>query len=323
MITDPIGGYFELELPERCSFPHDDGMLLNSGMNALEYVLLALGNASHVWVPYYTCDVVLEPMQKLGVPYTFYPINRNLELDKMPSLQDGEYLIYTNYFGVKDEYVSKLAIFYGSHLIVDNAQAWFAKPIEGVHTIYSPRKYVGVPDGGVAYCVKHIDKNTLEQDVSYERCSHLLKRLDLDPSEGYADFRANSKQLVGQPIKRMSKLTQRMLCSIGFEEIKSKRRKNFGYLHEHLKETNLLDMPSMDSFVCPMVYPYLTNDASIKQRLIENKVFVPTYWPNVLEWCDSNDLEYSLAQNMVFLPIDQRYGSNEMQRIVNLIEYRL
>ncbi len=323
MITDPIGGYFELELPERCSFPHDDGMLLNSGMNALEYVLLALGNASHVWVPYYTCDVVLEPMQKLGVPYTFYPINRNLELDKMPSLQDGEYLIYTNYFGVKDEYVSKLAIFYGSHLIVDNAQAWFAKPIEGVHTIYSPRKYVGVPDGGVAYCVKHIDKNTLEQDVSYERCSHLLKRLDLDPSEGYADFRANSKQLVGQPIKRMSKLTQRMLCSIGFEEIKSKRRKNFGYLHEHLKETNLLDMPSMDSFVCPMVYPYLTNDASIKQRLIENKVFVPTYWPNVLEWCDSNDLEYSLAQNMVFLPIDQRYGSDEMQRIVNLIEYRL
>ena len=323
MITDPIGGYFELELPERCSFPHDDGMLLNSGMNALEYVLLALGNASHVWVPYYTCDVVLEPMQKLGVPYTFYPINRNLELDKMPSLQDGEYLIYTNYFGVKDEYVSKLAIFYGSHLIVDNAQAWFAKPIEGVHTIYSPRKYVGVPDGGVAYCVKHIDKNTIEQDVSYERCSHLLKRLDLDPSEGYADFRANSKQLVGQPIKRMSKLTQRMLCSIGFEEIKSKRRKNFGYLHEHLKETNLLDMPSMDSFVCPMVYPYLTNDASIKQRLIENKVFVPTYWPNVLEWCDSNDLDYSLAQNMVFLPIDQRYGSDEMQRIVNLIEYRL
>lgn len=323
MITDPIGGYFELELPKRSSFPHDEGVLLNSGMNALEYVLLALGNVSRVWVPYYTCDVVLEPMQKLGVPYTFYPINRNLELDKMPSLQDGEYLIYTNYFGVKDEYVSKLAIFYGSHLIVDNAQAWFAKPIEGVHTIYSPRKYVGVPDGGVAYCVKHIDKNTLEQDVSYERCSHLLKRLDLDPSEGYADFRANSKQLVGQPIKRMSKLTQRMLCSIGFEEIKSKRRKNFGYLHEHLKETNLLDMPSMDSFVCPMVYPYLTNDASIKQRLIENKVFVPTYWPNVLEWCDTNDLEYCLAQNMVFLPIDQRYGSDEMQRIVNLIEYRL
>lgn len=320
---DSIGGYFELELPERSSFPHDDGALLNSGMNALEYVLLALGNVSHVWVPYYTCDVVLEPMQKLGVPYTFYPINQNLELDKLPSLQDGEYLIYTNYFGVKDEYVSKLAIFYGLQLIVDNAQAWFAKPIEGVNTIYSPRKYVGVPDGGVAYCVKQIDKNTFEQDVSYERCSHLLKRLDLDPSMGYADFRANSKKLVGQPIKRMSKLTRRMLCSIGFEEIRHKRRKNFGYLHEHLKETNLFDMPSMDSFVCPMVYPYLTDDASLKQRLIENKVFVATYWPNVLEWCNSNDWEYSLAQNMVFLPIDQRYGSDEMQRIVNLMEYRL
>ena len=315
---DAIGGYFELELSDRGGFLHDDGALLNTGRNALEYVLQALGDVKHVFVPYYTCDVVLEPLNKLSIPYTFYPINQNLELKEWPTLQSGEYLIYNDYFGIKDEYVGELAHRYGSQLIVDNAQAWFAEPLEGISTIYSPRKYVGIPDGGVAYCPKRIDEPSFEQDLSYERCSHLLKRIDLGPSEGYADFRANSKQLVGQPIKRMSKL----LCSIGFEAIKDKRRKNFWYLHEHLKETNLFVMPSMDSFVCPMVYPYLTDDASLKQRLIENKVFVATYWPNVSEWCGCDALEYDLARNMVFLPVDQRYGIDEMQRIINLIGSR-
>lgn len=317
-MIDAIGGYFEWELPERSGFPHEDGVLLNSGRNALEYVLQALGDVNHVFVPYYTCDVVLEPLVKLGISYTFYPINQNLELKEWPTHQSGEYLIYNNYFGIKDEYVGKLAKRYGSQLIVDNAQAWFAEPINRVSTIYSPRKYVGIPDGGVAYCPKSVDEQSFEQDLSYERCSHLLKRLDLGPSEGYADFRANSKQLVGQPVKRMSKLTRRMLCSVDFEAIKDKRRKNFGYLHEHLEETNLFDMPSMDSFACPMVYPYLTDDTSLKQRLIENKVFVATYWPNIHDKV-TYMLESNLAERLIPIPCDQRYGKDELSRAIAVV----
>lgn len=318
-MMNPIGGYFELELPERRRFSHDDGVLLNCGTNALEYILMALGNVSHVLAPYYTCDVVLEPILKLGVPYTFYNINQSLELDNLPSLQSGEYLIYTNYFGIKDEYVRKLACHYGSQLIVDNAQAWFTEPIGGVNTIYSPRKFVGLPDGGIAYCIKQIDKNTFEQDFSYERCSHLLKRIDVGPTEGYADFKANSKQLVDQRVKRMSELTWRLLSSIDFEIVKDKRRMNFEYLHEHLEKFNLFEMPSTESFVCPMVYPLLTEDLALRQRLVENKVFVATYWPNVSEWTKKGMLEYELAERLIPLPIDQRYGQEEMKTICGII----
>lgn len=312
----PIGGYFELELPNRGGFLHDDGVLLNSGRNALEYVFRALGDVKLLYVPYYTCDVVMEPILKLNIPCTFYHINPSLELDVLPSLNAGDYLIFTNYFGIKDEYVKRLADYYGSQLVVDNAQAWFADPIEGVSTIYSPRKYVGVPDGGVAYCPKHLDESVFEQDYSYERCAHLLKRIDLSPSDGYADFKATSKKLVGQPIKRMSKLTKAMLASIDFESVKSKRRENFEYLHKHFCETNLLDLPSLDSFACPMVYSYLVNGASLKQKLIEKQVFVATYWPNVLEWCKPQGWEYELADKVAFIPVDQRYGMEDMQRII-------
>ena len=317
---NPIGGYFELELTDRGGFPHDNGVLLNSGRNALEYVFQALGDVKHLYVPYYTCDVVMEPVKKFNITYTFYHINQSLELDVLPTLNDGEYLIYTNYFGIKDKYVKRLAAYYGSRFIVDNAQAWFAETVEGVSTIYSPRKYVGVPDGGVAYCPKHLDESSFEQDFSYERCTHLLKRIDLSPSDGYADFKATSKTLVGQPIKKMSKLTKTILVSIDFEEIKTRRIQNFEYQHKHLSETNLLQLPSLDSFACPMVYPYLLNDAALKQQLVENNIFVATYWPNVLEWCKPEDWEYALAERTVFVPIDQRYGIEEMQRIIEIIK---
>lgn len=321
MTTEGIGGYFELELPDKGGFLHDDGVLLNSGRNALEYVLLALGDVKNVFIPYYTCDVVLEPIERLDIRYSFYPLNKALEIESLPSLQSGDYLIYTNYFGIKDNYVKVLADYYGTSLIVDNAQAWFAEPIAGVSTIYSPRKFVGLPDGGIAYCTKYIDENSFVQDVSYERFSHLLKRIDLGPSEGYADFRENSKQLMGQPIKRMSKLTKRLLSSIDFEVVKNRRRNTFERLHESLRKLNLFEMPSMDMFECPMVYPYLTEDASLRQKLIEDKVFVATYWPNVRDWTAEDRLERKLMNSLLPIPCDQRYGQLEIDYIREIVEH--
>lgn len=316
---DAIGGYFELELPDYGNFPHDDGVLLNSGRNALEYVLRALGDVKRLFVPYYICDVVMEPIEKMGVSHIFYHINTNLEIDDLPTLQRGEYLLYSNYFGVKDEYVKKLTNHYGYQLIVDNAQAWFAEPIKSVSTIYSPRKYVGVPDGGVAYSPKQMEESPFERDLSFERCSHLLKRIDIGSSEGYADFKMNSKQLVRQPVKRMSRLTERMLSSIDFDVVKKRRRENFEYLHTQLMNTNHFAIPPLDLFACPMVYPYLTENAALRQKLIENKVFVATYWPNVKNWTTPEMLEYALMDKLIPIPVDQRYGIKEMELIEDIV----
>ena len=52
-----IGGYFELE---RGPFkPYHDGVYLNSGRNALRYIVRKLG-IHKIHVPYYTCPVVFE-----------------------------------------------------------------------------------------------------------------------------------------------------------------------------------------------------------------------------------------------------------------------
>ena len=51
-----------------------------------------------------------------------------------------------------------------------------------------------------------------------------------------------------------------------------------------------------------------------------NKIFVATYWPNVFEHCKSDDLEYQLSENLVNLPLDQRYTIDNMKYIIEIIK---
>ena len=161
-----IGGYFELELPQKAEY-HKSALALNTGRNCLEYILRARGYKK-VYLPYYSCEVLLEPFNKLDVEYCFYHINGSLELEQLVTLQDGEALLYINYFGLKQDYVASLSATYGKQLIVDNTQAFYAKPIKGIDTFYSCRKFFGVADGAYLYCSQSLDIE-LEQDQSWER----------------------------------------------------------------------------------------------------------------------------------------------------------
>ena len=310
-----IGGYFSLELPEGESY-YPNALALNTGRSCIEYILRCR-HYRKLYIPYYTCDSVLEPLAKLGVAYEFYHINNELEPFETPHLLHDEAFVYTNYFGLKHAYSSHLALQLGKQLIIDNTQAFFAKPFEGVDSFNSCRKFFGVPDGAYLFSDAHADFE-IEKEVSYDRASFLLKRIDLGAEAGYADFLEKEHKLIGQPLKRMSNLTERIMRSIDYDAVASKRRDNYQFLEAHLRPLNLLHLHISEDVV-PMVYPFLTNDSSLKQRLIQEKVFVPTFWPNVLQWCCSDDFEYKLADNTLFLPIDQRYGLDDMKRIVDLI----
>ena len=315
-MMEPIGGYFGLELPHGSEY-HKNAIRLNTGRNCLEYILRARGYKK-VYLPYYTCDVVLEPFAKLGVEYEFYHIDIHLEIRGLPTLKADEALLYVNYYGLKQRYVESLAAKVGEQLIVDNTQAFYAQPIKGIDSFYTCRKFFGVPDGAYLYTDQLLDVE-LEQDQSYDRFMSLTKRIDLGAEAGYADFRGLSKSLVGQPIKRMSNLTQRMMQGINYSVVAKQRRENFIQLNIELGSSNTLDL-SLEDDAVPMVYPYLTPTKGIREKLIENRIFVARYWPNVLEWATKGDIDYLLAYQMQPLPVDQRYGESDMKRIIDLVK---
>ena len=312
-----IGGYFELELSEG-SEHHSDALRINTARNALEYILKA--NAyTKVYIPYYTCDVILEPLLKLNIEYEFYAIDSKLEpIFDYNTIKKEEAFLYTNYFGIKDDFVNELSGFC-KNLIIDNAQSFFHIPIKGIDSFYSARKFFGVPDG--AYVYSHIKlKEELVIDSSLTRLNHLVKRIETKAEDGYEDFTINEENLSNQPLKQMSVFTQRMLKSINYDNIISKRRENFNYLAQTLGTTNELDISSNPSLV-PMVYPFLkVGNNKIFKKLIENKIYIAKYWPNIKSWTQQESFEYYLAENTLALPIDQRYTLEDMERIIKIIK---
>ena len=128
-----IGGYFELAEREQAdNFPHKNGILLNTGRNALEYILRSIKEIKCIYIPYFTCEVVLEPIKRMAIPYRFYQINPRFEITDRIILGENEYIIVNNYYGIKDLYIRSLFAKYGDHLIVDCAQAFFAPVIPGM-----------------------------------------------------------------------------------------------------------------------------------------------------------------------------------------------
>ena len=311
-----IGGYFELEINDNSSSFHLNAIALNTGRNALEY-LLKSRKIQKMYLPYFTCEVLLEPLHKLKISYEFYSINEQLEpLFDFSVLKNEDAFLYTNYFGIKDSYIKQLSMIC-KQLVVDNAQAFYSKPHNSEPTIYSARKFFGVADGAYLYCDEKLEQ-VFEKDSSHDRMSHLLIRKDISAEAGYSNFVANDKLLENQSIKKMSPLTMFLLGKINYEVVAKKRIENYRFLDNALKSSNKFSL-QLDSDSVPMVYPYWTKDLTLRKRLLDNKIYTATYWTNVKEWCAEGSLEYKLTNEVVYLPIDQRYGNEEMKIIINLI----
>ena len=241
-----------------------------------------------VYIPYYTCDVILEPFMKLGIDYEFYHVDINLEIRDEFSFKSNEALLYVNYYGLKQRYVEYLAARMENKLIVDNTQAFYSMPIDGIDTFYTCRKFFGVPDGAYLYTDKLLN-DSFEYDVSFDRMTSLTKRIDLGAEAGYSDFKSLSKALG-----------------------------NYIRMHNALCDSNILLLNLEDDAV-PMVYPYMSSNEGLREILIEKKVFVARYWPNVTKWTSPNNLEYQLTMMMQPIPIDQRYGEKDVDYITHLV----
>lgn len=306
-----IGGFFQLQISNGKEY-YPSLIKLNTTRNALEYILRVKGYTK-IYIPYFTCDTILEPMLKLAIPYEFYTLDN--QLDPIIDFEIGcdECFLYTNYFGLKQRTVEKLSKSI-KNLIVDNSQAFFSKPLDKIDTIYSCRKFFGVTDGAYLQLNSNL-RLKIETDISVDRFLHLVKSIDVGNENAYSDFVQNEKKLENNDIKNMSVLTQRILSGINYQVCKKNRKQNFNYLKENLSVINELDvkMP-LDSV--PMIYPFLISNDKVKAKLIERKIFVPTYWPNVFKWTDEGMFENHLARHLVPLPVDHRYTIKDMELIV-------
>jgi hypothetical protein len=316
-----IGGYYDLEFSNiELGNLHSSAIKLNSGRYGLDYLIKA-NKYKRIYVPYYICEVIYEPLRANNVAYEFYHVNEQMEPVDIPHIKDDEAFLYLNNFGLKNDYITRLA---GKvkNLIVDNCQALFADAVPGIDTFYSLRKFVGVPDGAFLYSNKKLKGDLPHYDSSIT-IDHLYKRGNVTANAGFMQFRENELKLTHIGLGQMSVTTQKFIKTYDFEKHKLIRDRNFLFLHHYLGKHNEFGIIDPAAVCGPLYYPFLVSSKTLKHALVSHKVYVSTLFPDITKAVPTDSYENYLAHHLLRLPVDQRYSIADMQRILDLIEKHL
>lgn len=313
-----IGGYFELELPPTDNTFYQQAHRYQSARAAFLALLRQSPTVKRVFMPYYICDAMLAPVQAAGKNICFYSLDEKLAVEPQVALGAGDLLLYVNYFGVcTNQCDDLLQRFNPTQIVLDCSQAFYAQAKNCYATIYSPRKFFGIPDGGLLVTASAISLPEFQDTGSKDRMRHLIKRLGGTAEDGYQDFKNAEDSLDDMEPRGMSTITHRLLQAIDVEAARVARNKNFSYLRKFLDKTNTLDIPKyIDS---PHCYPYLPQKPVKRENLTAHRVFLATYWPDVHNRVEDNSFESKLANQLLPVPCDQRYDEATLSRVLSLL----
>jgi hypothetical protein len=326
-----IGGFLELELFKQPGPGYHAGALALQNARACISHIISRTQVQLVWLPYYTCNALIEPFEQAGVAYRFYALNEQLELSGMPEvLPVGEYVVYINYFGLKNEYVRQLAEQYQSQLLIDNTQDFFARGYAHGWSFNSARKSFGVPDGGFLYGPAP-ELGTADAYAVYTdyHAGYLIDRLRGAQAQAYDGFVAYEHSLGSQPF-RISDFSAALLSQVDYAAVIARRRENFQYYHAQLQDLNTLAVPlnleELPADTVPFCYPLVAAPgASINRRaFFEQNLFIPTLWPDVLTRQPASFAwERTFTQALLPLPVDHRYGRPELDKVIAAVRAQL
>jgi hypothetical protein len=198
--------------------------------------------------------------------------------------------------------------------------------------IASIRKWIGIPDGGfVSSKEKHTYKLEKETEFSIIRQNALIKKSEyiktwneslkpefLDLFEKAEDILDNDPQAY-----KIDSASESIFDNTNFNELIEKRRRNYSYLSETIQNNKNIKciFPELPDDTCPLFLPvYSDNRDKLQKYLIENKVFAPIHWPKPAKVDPKkNPGSDNIRNNIISIPIDQRYSLAEMDKIAYII----
>ena len=310
-----IGGFFSFEDLINKEY-YSELIGINTATNAFAF-LLKSSNFRKVYIPYYLCSVIGDMLKNYKYEFEYYHINEDFTPNFSEYLEDDDLLYVVNYFGqLSNEKILLLKQKY-KNIVLDNTHAFFQKPIKGIDTLYSCRKFFGVSDGAYLSTDKNVIVD-LDEDNSRSRLTHLFGRYERNASEYYINYKKNEEKLTKIPIKKMSKLTKNLLGAIDYENIRQIRNANYAYLSNKLNKKNKINLITPDG---AFAYPFYTkNGINVRKELGRNNIYIPTLWPNVFQNMPEESVEYRYASNILALPCDQRYEKEDMDFIIQCLD---
>jgi dTDP-4-amino-4,6-dideoxygalactose transaminase len=332
-----IGGVFGLGPPQaaqggRPRWARKDDIRLASGRSAMT-VLVEHLRPRVVWLPAFLCPALVDALLRHGADVRFYEVEvgrEEREPDWESILRPGDMVVAIDYFGYLAPVTPARVRAQGCWYVEDASQAMLTSGVgdDSDYVIFSPRKFVGVPDGGVLRCVSGrslgdlvLQRPPAEWWLQAFRAS--VERYLYDTHGGdrsiWFDLYKRAEANVPCDSFAMSDLTQALLYDwIDFEQVSAARRSNYLLLAEHLERLALL--PPLPSNVVPLGFPIRAGDRDrLRAALIADEIFAPIHWELGNAVPTTYAYSHQLANEILTLPCDQRYDHADMLRIVERV----
>jgi hypothetical protein len=347
-----IGGDFELDQLSLAPVEQLDrltrglkGRWTTSGRGALALVLKELRHRGvrHVHLPAYLCESVIQPVRALGFDFSFYPVD--LSLTAQPDPPAGACLLVIHYFGWMNRAVDSLRTQVSPKfpLIEDAVQAllsdWSAPENESRFVILSPRKFGPAILGGWCSVAGTEDDEAVEKvpgEVGPVIWRGLAARLArgayLRDAEGAIEERvedfylaalgAVEKFLDQHPTHAsVPRLVLEQMAGVDWERVARRRRENWLQLRELLAGRVEALHHELPEGVVPLGYLVALKERDrVRAALAAERIFCPVHWPLPREVERRNfPAAAALSETCLTLPVDQRYGPEEMSRLAEAL----
>lgn len=330
-----------------------------SGREAIELALISLEREKpdvrkRCLMPAYMCDSVFLPFLHRGWELAFYPVDRDLETagEKLFRLaltcEPGLIFIHPYYgsdtcAGLR----SQLSALKGRGWLVmeDVTQSYYLEKAgkEADFVVGSLRKWYAVPDGGFVASDLPLAEDMLESGETYaqERLVPLVHKWEYlqekekrpggaltaewlpRKTEYLKENRALENELDEyRGVRHISDISAKILSGTDEEDARRRREENYRALYDRIYGMKRLWAAlSGEESQAPLYLPvYAKERESLQRFLSEHGIYAPVLWPigkenrNFLEGDEGYIFEHLLA-----LPLDQRYGTAEMEQVAEVL----
>ncbi|NLV98712.1 MAG: hypothetical protein GX034_02840 [Clostridiaceae bacterium] len=324
---------------------------LSSGRQAIRFCLIDMQQDPDIdqehrvaLLPEFTCNSVIHAFLLENYQIHFYPLKKNLqtscsEINLLSQAHKASVVMLHPYFGFETLQMDE-ALRSDVKYIFDDTQSFCSK-IEYPQVDYlmaSIRKWGPFPDGAICLKLKgkFFPQEILPQDkkmLDLMQKAYQLKAEYIDLGQGSKDeFSQLYKQAYfllesEMQVHEMSDLAQKLYFSYDFDSMKQQRRENYLNLLSFpawpkIGQVIFPDLPENNT---PLYFPFYVQAGKrdeLQSYLIREKIYAPVIWPvpalHNLHTL-SRQTRYIYEQILV-LPIDQRYKAEDMSRIKEALE---
>ena len=282
--------------------------------------LLRFRGVERLWLPAYCCAALAEAAEERAL--LWYGVDATLGPDLAElgqSVRSGDAVLAIDYFGRSpDAALVRLARSRPDVLwIEDRAQAMApdGAPFGDV-LLYSPRKLVGVAEGGllVADCALPAPNGPPNRHAAQAQMARAADPDGYDPAAWFPHFGAQEAafRIDAAP---MHPATRHALRRSAAPALAARRRANAAVLGAHLGDLAL--WPGLAIGFAPMAFPVRVRDgAAVAASLARVGLFCARHWPSLPSDPDRFPVAHGLAGQLVSLPCDHRYDAADMLRLV-------